>query len=164
MAEQETDQRSNAAGGDPADRGSGEDEKRKAGDAAVKGGDKADAKRQPPAAGDVVRDMGVGALVGALVGAAWRVIRTVQPDSANAVKRSVTGAAREMATAAGNAVGDVLASKPVNQLLPTKMENGKRAEVMKSTLKEAVVAAGDAAKGVLESKSSGGKESSDKDD
>jgi hypothetical protein len=117
-------------------------------------------KTKTPGVGEVLRDMGVGALVGAVVGAAWRVARTVQPEGAEAVKGSITGAAREMASAAGNAVGDVLASKPVNQLLPTKIENGKRAEVMKSTLKEAVAAAGDAAKGVLESK---GKTNADDD-
>jgi len=167
MAEEETEQRSNG-GGEERGAGAGQQVERQSADVEGKrdggqAGKGERGKRETPSAGEVVRDMGVGAFVGAVVGAAWRIVRTMQPDSAEAVKRSVTGSAREMATAAGNAVGDVLASKPVNQLLPTKIENGKRAEVMKSTLKEAVVAAGDAAKGVLESKGGGSKGSSDED-
>ena len=151
MADEEKEQGQDGGGG-----ASGKELEKSSQDVGAKGTDQSKgAQREKPGAGEVVRDMGLGALIGAAVGAVWRVARTVQPDSADAVKRSVAGAAREMATAAGNAVGDVLASKPVNQLLPTKMENGKRAEMMKSTLKEAVVAAGDAAKGVLESKGGG---------
>ena len=117
-------------------------------------GERRDEEREYTLAG-VVRDMAVGALVGALVGAAWRVARTFQPEGADAVKTNVTGAAREIGAAAGAAVREVVASKPVNELIAAKGEDGKRAELMKSTLKEAVAAAGDAAKGVLESKGGG---------
>lgn len=106
--------------------------------------------------GAVARDMAVGALLGAAVGAAWRLARTLQPEGAEALKANVAGAAKEVGAAAGSAVRDVVASKPVNELISARGADGRRAEMMRSTLKEAVAAAGDAAKGVLESKGAGG--------
>lgn len=105
---------------------------------------------------DVLKDMAVGAVAGAVLGAAWRLARTLQPEGADALKTRGAETARQIGGAAGTAVRDVLASKPMNELLPGRGEDGKRADVMKSTLKEAVAAAGDAAKGVLEGKRSGG--------
>ncbi|MBD0328590.1 MAG: hypothetical protein ICV64_00580 [Thermoleophilia bacterium] len=105
--------------------------------------------------GELARDMGIGALAGAALGAVWRVAQVVQPERTEALKKSAGGAAREIASAAGAAAGNVVTSRPVNELLPTKLENGKRAEMMKSALKEAVAAAGDAAKDILEAKGKG---------
>ena len=113
------------------------------------------AKEGGSALAPVVRDMAVGAVAGAVLGAAWRVVRAVQPDRMETAKASVIGAAKEIGAAAGAAVRDVLASKPIHEVLSGKGEDGKGADLMKSTLKEAAAAAGDAAKGVLESKGAG---------
>ena len=114
--------------------------------------------------GELARDMGIGALAGAALGAVWRVAQLVQPERTEGLKKSAAGAAREIASAAGTAAGNVVTSRPVNELLPTRLENGKRAEMVKSALKEAVAAAGDAAKDILEAKGKGSEQSSDKDD
>lgn len=107
---------------------------------------------------ELARDMGIAAVAGAALGAVWRVAQLVQPERADALKKSAVGAAREIASAAGAAAGNVVTSRPVNELLPTRLENGKRAEMVKSALKEAVAAAGDAAKDILEAKGKGGSE------
>ncbi len=104
----------------------------------------------------IARDMAVGALAGAIVGGALRVARTLQPERADEVKANVTAAAREVAAAAGTAVRDVVTSKPVNELMQATGGDGDRTEFVKSTLRDAVAAAGDAARGVLESKGGGG--------
>ncbi len=103
----------------------------------------------------VARDMAIGALAGAVIGGAWRMARTLQPESAEAAKANVTEAAREIGVAAAVAVRDVLTSKPVNELMMVKSGDGDRTEVVKTTLRDAVAAAGDAARGVLESKGGG---------
>lgn len=109
---------------------------------------------ESPRAG-VARDMAVGAFVGAMAGAAWRVARTLQPERLDAVKANVTEVGKEIGAAAGGAVREVLASRPINELISARGDDGKRAEIAKSMLSDAVAAAGDAAKGVLESKGAG---------
>lgn len=118
-------------------------------------GEERSAKEGGSALAPVVRDMAVGAVAGAVLGAAWRLARAVQPERIETATASVTEAAKEIGTAAGAAVRDVLASKPIQEVLSARGEDGKGADLMKSTLKEAAAAAGDAAKGVLESKGAG---------
>lgn len=88
-----------------------------------------------------------GAVVGAALGGSAAVAKAVRPERVESVKDAVVQAGREVASAAAKAARDVLASKPVSDLLlAAKGPNGNRSEAMKQAAKEVGVAAAGAAR------------------
>ena len=112
-----------------------------------------DAERQPAAAEPTtarwaIRGAVVGAVAGSAVGAGVGVLVAGRPEALRQVTSLIGGNARQIATAAGVAAADVVASRGLNQLVSGD-ENGDRGQLMKQSAKEAGAAAAKAARDSL---------------
>ena len=97
-----------------------------------------------PTASWAIRGAVVGAVAGSVVGAGVGVLVARRPDAIREATELIGGNARQIATAAGAAAADVVASRGLNQLVSG--ENGDRGQVMKQSAMEAGAAAAKAAR------------------
>ena len=112
-----------------------------------------DAESQRPApeattAKWAIRGAVVGAVAGSAVGAGVGVLVARRPEALKQVTGLIGGNAKQIASAAGVAAADVVASRGLNQLVSGD-ENGDRAQVMKQSAMEAGAAAAKAARDSL---------------
>jgi hypothetical protein len=95
-----------------------------------------------------VRGAVVGGIVGATAGAGMGAVFARRPETRRAVKDAIDRNGRHLAKAAAVAVGDVLASKSLKQLIATNGDIDRR-RVMKETAKEAAAAAAQATRDTI---------------
>ena len=104
-------------------------------------------------AGWAVRGAIVGAATGAAVGAGLGAVLASRPDLLDTARETVGGAGRDVAKAAALAVGQVLTTRSVANLVSSG--DTDKAEVMKQTAREAAAAAAGAARDTLVTMQSG---------
>lgn len=117
------------------------------------GGEEPEDTESQPAAAEpttkwAIRGAVVGAVAGGAVGAGVGALVARRPQALRQAAGLVGGNARQVATAAGVAAAEVVASKGLNQLV-TGDDNGDRAQLMKQSAKEAGAAAAKAARDSL---------------
>jgi hypothetical protein len=95
-----------------------------------------------------IRGAVVGAVAGSAVGAGVGVLVARRPEALRQLTGLIGGNAKQIASAAGVAAADVVASRGLNQLVSGD-ENGDRAQVMKQSAMEAGAAAAKAARDSL---------------
>ena len=100
-----------------------------------------------PTARWAIRGAVVGAVAGSVVGAGVGVLVARRPEAIRQTTDLIGGNARQIATAAGAAAADVVASRGLNQLVSG--ENGDRGQLMKQSAMEAGAAAAKAARDSL---------------
>jgi hypothetical protein len=104
-------------------------------------------------AGWAFRGAVVGAATGAAVGAGIGAVLAARPDLLDSAKETVGGAGRDVAKSAAVAVGQVLTTRSVANLVSNG--DADRADVVKQTAKEAATAAAGAARDTLVSMQAG---------
>jgi hypothetical protein len=120
---------------------------------AREGGSEAEGDESRVAPADIAKAAAVGAVAGAVVGALLRIADgETGSRQLEAVKRTATEAGRDVATAAVGAATEVIARNRIGELIAGKVGNGDRGAAMKSTAKEAGLAAAVAARRVLTEK------------
>ena len=107
-----------------------------------------DAAAEATTARWAIRGAVVGAVAGSAIGAGVGVLVARRPEALKQVTGLIGGNAKQIASAAGVAAADVVASRGLNQLVSGD-ENGDRAEVMKQSAMEAGAAAAKAARDSL---------------
>ena len=95
-----------------------------------------------------VRGAVVGAVAGSAVGAGVGVLVARRPEALRQLTGLIGGNAKQIASAAGVAAADVVASRGLKQLVSGD-ENGDRGQVMKQSAMEAGAAAAKAARDSL---------------
>lgn len=95
-----------------------------------------------------IRGAVVGAVAGSAVGAGVGVLVARRPEALRQVPGLIGGNARQIASAAGVAAADVVASKGLTHLVSGD-QNGDRAQLMKESAMEAGAAAAKAARDSL---------------
>ena len=95
-----------------------------------------------------VRGAIVGGVAGATVGAGLAAVFARKPDARQALKEAVEGHGRQLAKAAAVAVGDVVASKSLKQLISSNGDDD-RVRLVKETAKEAAAAAAQATRDTI---------------
>lgn len=89
----------------------------------------------------------VGAVAGGAVGAGLGVLLSSRPDFLESARDAVEGPSRDVARAAALAVGQVVTTRSVGNLVSSGKDD--RTEVVKQTAKEAAAAAAGAARDTL---------------
>ena len=107
----------------------------------------------PATAGWALRGAVLGAATGAAVGAGVGAVHAARPDLLDSAKETVGGAGRDVAKSAAVAVGQVLTTRSVANLVSNG--DADRADVVKQTAKEAATAAAGAARDTLVSMQAG---------
>jgi hypothetical protein len=106
------------------------------------------AAAEPTTARWAIRGAVVGAVAGSAVGAGVGALIARRPEALRQLTGLIGGNAKQIASAAGVAAADVVASRGLNQLVSGD-ENGDRAQVMKQSAMEAGAAAAKAARDSL---------------
>jgi hypothetical protein len=110
-----------------------------------------EAHEASPGAGNrgwAVRGALLGGIVGATAGAGVGAYFARQPNALQAAKDALERSGRQLATSAAVAIGDVVASKSLKQLISGNGD-GDRRELMKETAKEAAAAAAQATRDTI---------------
>jgi hypothetical protein len=95
-----------------------------------------------------VRGVVLGGLAGATAGAGMGAVFARRPETRRALKDAVDRNGRHLAKAAAVAIGDVLASKSLKQLIASNGDADRR-QLMTETAKEAAAAAAQATRDTL---------------
>ena len=95
-----------------------------------------------------VRGAIIGGVVGASAGASLGTVFARQPQALQALRDALERSGRQLATSAAVAVGDVVTSKSLKQLISGNGD-GDRRQLMKETAKEAAAAAAQATRDTI---------------
>lgn len=106
------------------------------------------AAAEPTTARWAIRGAVVGAVAGSAVGAGIGVLVARRPEALRQVTELIEGNAKQIASAAGVAAADVVASRGLSQLVSGD-GNGDRGQLMKQSAMEAGAAAAKAARDSL---------------
>lgn len=108
----------------------------------------AQAENEPGTRRWAVRGALAGGILGATAGASLGAVFARQPETRQALRDAVDKHGRRLAKAAAVAIGDVVASKSLKQLISSNGDDDRR-RLMKETAKEAAAAAAQATRDTL---------------